>query len=192
MTVETRYFTHDVHTINGLEADWLKTTYTDVAVYALVGYSGTLDTGYWAVDIAILHADGTETSIASKVAQISFNHATYGYLSATYEMAKQDMVSTDCIVVRVYGKIGASGSWVLMHAFSTEQLGAQSLDAATWTVYYNVYIHGVGVNYVYYYYWVEAVNPDYIDLISNFSWTPVAPPPSALKMVGDGLTCVVC
>jgi hypothetical protein len=62
-------------------------------------------------------------------------------------------------------------TWYLIGTatFTTEQLGASSLNAATWTVYYYLSMSGtIGKNTYVYFFW----DGPYPSRIENFTWTP--------------------
>ena len=102
-------------------------------------YTYTDNTAYYAIDVVKRISDGTETVLGSKVAEwsglISSLYDAPGLKSATWGCPSTSLVSTDAVVVRVYQKVGA-GAWNLTREFITEQLGATTLNAASWTVYY--------------------------------------------------------
>lgn len=140
-------------------------TYTDATVYYCISA--------WKRD-----SGGTETSYQANVAQWS------ALISALHDAAGLKgpinadnppplaMVSTDSIVVRVYQKIGVAGAWSLVQTFSTEQLGAQTLDAIVWQVYYYLKIEATTAT-VNSEYWRDTVV--YNSRITNFTWTPAPP-----------------
>jgi len=163
MGIETRYMRSDQQTVNGLTAYKLDTTQSASELYGAVTVSGS-QTVYWASDVAIRHSDSSETSLGTKVGQVQRNTDGQGIQSATWNVTVQTLVSTDSIVVRVYLKVGA-GSWNLMATFTTEQLGASSLDAATWTFYYYTYY---GSYYEARFYWGKST---YNSRIENFTWS---------------------
>jgi hypothetical protein len=172
VTVQTRYFNNAPRTTNGLAACDLGLTLTVTQSVHTAGTSVTLQTGYWACDVSVRHADGSETVIGTKIAPVSRAAAGWAYLHNTWTCLGANFVSTDCVVVRVYAKIG-SGSWVLQDTFVTEQLGASRLSSATWTVWYNVRINYAVPKYQYLYCHDVYQSADCEDKIDNFSWTPV-------------------
>ncbi|MEM3579222.1 MAG: hypothetical protein QXL54_03240 [Candidatus Bathyarchaeia archaeon] len=109
--------------------------------YVRVGayFAGDLGVRVWKRDSV-----GVETEITSgsPVAVVTFEDGDFHLeLSATWNCPQTTLNPTDSIVVRVYARIpSGSGAWTLLGSgtaiFITEQLGAQSLDASTWTVYY--------------------------------------------------------
>lgn len=174
-------------------------------------YLNTNDDMYWqksgnylsaggslGIDIAVRHADGSETAIASKVAVVTKTATFSGLVSVTYTPPQTALLITDRIVIRVYGKFGID-AWVLgsdsiysLGSFVTEALGATQLDSVEWTVYYFMvfsYSSTLKITYLDFYFDGHLVL-HWDSRIENFSWS--VPVPSALKMYGDGLTCVVC
>ncbi len=129
------------------------------------------DTVYYAIDVLKRHSDGTESLIAAKVAQwsgtISSLYNSPGLKSATASIPQTSLLSTDTIVIRTYQKVG-SGSWNLVENFTTEQLGARSLDSALWNVYYYLDV-SANTSYVYTSFWYGTNT--YNSRIENFTWT---------------------
>lgn len=89
--------------------------------------------------------------------------------STTWACSGFALDPADSIVVGLYTKVGA-GSWLLhsTYRFSTEVLGAQSLDAATWTLYFylepDVTVSYVRSNFR----WGSS---SYLTRIEGFTWT---------------------
>lgn len=135
-------------------------------------YTYTDATVYYSTSVWKRNSGGTETAIETNIASystlISALRLAEGLKSATGIIDPQvSMTSTDSIVVRVYQKVGA-GAWNLVREFTTEQLGAQSLDAVTWTIYYYLST-SVDTSYVYtvFYHGTSVYN----SRIENFTWT---------------------
>ncbi len=77
---------------------------------------------------------GVETEITSALsATVQRTSAGSGYQTATWACPGAALATTDSIVVKVYGGTAANPTTVRA-TFTTEQLGATSLDANTWTV----------------------------------------------------------
>jgi len=139
-------------------------------VYIRVYYY-TDDTVYFQFRAFKRDASGTETAITDYItfysALISVFKDDAGTLrSTTANIPQTALASTDSIVVRVYTKIGA-GSPIMRNVYTTEQLGAQSLDASTWTFYF--YLRGYNAGSIYdYWYWDTSAYPSRIE---NFKWT---------------------
>jgi len=137
-------------------------------------------------------ASGTETAVTDYItfysALISVFKDDAGTLrSTTANIPQTALASTDSIVVRVYAKIG-TGSPSLQNVYTTEQLGAQSLDASTWTFYFYLKGANVGSTIYDYWYWDTSTYPSRIE---NFTWTPYAPPAGVPHFIGDGLAGAV-
>jgi hypothetical protein len=168
-TVETRYFKNASVTVNGLSAYALATdlseTFRSTYKYVTTYYSGA-NVG---IDVAVRHADGTETGIISKGAQVSITQGdSYVLKSATVNAPQTSLANTDSIVVRVYCQLGTTWYLIGSAVFTTEQLGASSLDAATWTVYYYLSMSGtIGKNTYVYFFWDDS----YQSRIEGFTWT---------------------
>lgn len=176
MTVETRYMREDGWHLLGLEQTAAYAEYDEIV--------GSAVTVYWASDVSILHADTSETTIGTKVAQVKSSVNGEGIESNTWVVALQALVATDCIRARIYQKMGTA-DWVLCQTFTTEVLGANQLDAATWTFYY-------WVGYVKtsrptttegWFRWGDSTRNSRIE---NFTWSVGAP--SVGEFHGDGLT----
>jgi hypothetical protein len=183
LTVETRYFRSDTQTVNGLTAYKLlptnTTLYTEKGVARYYAYVG--------IRVWKRSAAGVETEITGgKAVAIVAYGTTYAVRSATWSCPSTPLASTDAIVVRVYdcdsdGTVGA-----LIAEFTTEQLGAKSLDASTWTVYY--WLCYVIVEYVEYVQF-RFGDSTYNSRIENFAWTPA--PVGVPRYIGDSLAGAV-
>jgi hypothetical protein len=180
MPVETRYFRGDTHTVNGLTAYILGTTQSDTpksVSHQIEGWG--YDNGQAGIQVWKRNAAGVETEITggTPVAIVTKAPDAGAIVSATWACPSTSLASTDAIVVRVYIKLEGETTWTLAATFITEQLGAQSLDAATWTVYYYIRVvydpssDSTAVNF----YWGTAT---YNSRIANFTWTPA---PVAVK-----------
>jgi hypothetical protein len=146
---------------------------------------------YWGHRVWKRSSAGVETEITSgtPVAQVQKNVGapiSIDELSATWACPLTSLASTDAIVDRIYIKFG-TGAWNLLMESITEQLGAQSLDAATWTFYVWVqrqYISAAGVTRGTFYFGSNTYN----SRITNFTWTPaVVAIASKRLLVGVGL-----
>lgn len=172
--IETRYFRAEYWTINGLNARKLITSQGVSAGY--VSHVGDYTKiSYLGIRVYKRTSAGVETQINSTTtahAIVSRSTIGYGYQSNTFVCALTSLSSTDSIVIKAYFKWG-TGAWTLEGTWTTEQLGAQSLDFATWTVYYyterreydlfnDEYAFGFGVGEI-----------TYNSRIENFLWTPV-------------------
>jgi hypothetical protein len=133
-------------------------------------------------------ADGVETEITggSAVARVLPPlSATPALRSATWNCPQTSLASTDAIVVRVYMCTADGNVATLLAEFITEQLGAGSLDATVWTVYYYVCRAIVETEVVTSFYFGSSSYPSRIE---NFTWTPYVPPPVGVpRWLGDGL-----
>jgi len=187
VVTETRYFSEASATVNGVSGRSLRITPTvsqTIAVQADPN-SVTLVTGYWGILVWKYHSDGTYDQITSSTPVAVFQRSSAGaaYGSGTWTPTSTSLALGDSIVVDVQNKIG-TGAWGPLYAggvllrFTTEQLGANNLDAVPWTVYYNVNIINLVTQYTYRYYFDVYTSEDLIDQIDNFQWTAPAPPPS--------------
>ena len=91
-------------------------------------------TPYYSVDVYVLHADGSTTTLGTGVAVAAGN--TFGMNYGTWDCPETSLASTDAleIVWHVYNALG-SAQFVSV----TEQLGITKLNASTWSVGYNSY-----------------------------------------------------
>ena len=171
-TVETRYFKNASVTVNGLSAYALATTLAGTSTYTYKSATTYYTAAPVAIDVAVRHADGTETIIISKGAQITVSQGdSYALYSNTVNAPQTSLASTDSIVVRVYCYLGTTWYLIGTATFTTERLGASSLDAATWTVYYYVSMSGtIGKNTCVYFFW----DGPYPSRIENFTWSTAA------------------
>ncbi|MEM2995606.1 MAG: hypothetical protein QXI91_06310 [Candidatus Bathyarchaeia archaeon] len=147
---EVRYMRGDQHTVNGLTAYKLETSQSDIAKSISQGYTG-LCTFTCSINVAVRHADGSETSIANGVAAVgrgSSGPGTWeGIQSATWDCPSVPLEPTDAIKITV--NVICGPSWHVSTAtFITEPLGATGLVPSTWTVYY--YTKLVASTYPYY------------------------------------------
>jgi hypothetical protein len=141
-------------------------------------YTYTDATVYYSISVWKRDSGGTETLIATNIAQwsalISALHDAAGLKFIQGSVPFTSMVSTDSIVVRVYQKVGA-GSWTLVQTWTTEQLGAQSLSAYPWNLYYYLKI-AASTSAVNSEYWFGNSSYDSKIGDNSFMWTPAPPP----------------
>jgi hypothetical protein len=195
MPSEYRYLLKTTQTINGLTAKKLSTQ-SQSGTYESIGASkgSAATTVYMGIRVWKRASDGTETEITAgtPVAQVSTttNRTPAPPLSATWNCPSTTLAATDSIVVRFYTKFDA-GSWILLQTCTTEQLGAQSLDAATWTVIYYFEVINISINATSNLYYDGDVETLYYypTDIQNFTWTPAAAPP-VKKPIMNGLVYV--
>lgn len=158
-TVEIRYMRNDE--ILGTAQT---TAYDSISLYSDVA----LTTVYFGIRVWIVHADTSTTEVTSGTPVAVASGSTSGLKSATWACPLTSLVSTDKIRVNVY--TGLTGSPInLQQTFETEQLGASSLDSATWTVYYYLKRIGTSPHYDYEFWYGQST---YNSCIGNFTWTP--------------------
>jgi len=164
----------DQHTVNGLTAYKLGTEQTTTPVVVYIPTTSTAKC-YAGIRVFIRHADDSETEITSgtPVAQVSRTSSGGGIQSNTWNCPETSLADTDAIVVRVYLKSGA-GAWSEKAVFTTEQLNALKLDAATWTVYYYTVKYSGELGWTWEF---DFGTSTYNSRIANFAWTLAAPPP---------------
>jgi len=101
----------------------------------LTGSGGIVYTGFRAW---VLHDDNTETELTSGTATAIVNRSGtgQGIQTSAWPCPQTSVLTTDSVRVRVYQSIGANPPTGLAAKFTTEQLGASSIDSATWTLSY--------------------------------------------------------
>jgi hypothetical protein len=190
MTSETRYLC-DVSsrtTVNNLLAFGLLTTNTTSGDDSVWSYT------YIGIRVWIQHSDGSYTEVTSgtPVAQCNPNPLPTGtsHYSETWACPQTSMVSTDSVLVRVYGY--SSPTWTELTDvngyecdFQTGRLGASQLNSATWTVIY--YFYHITYPAASYFEWGSSSFPTQIQ---NFGWTAYVPS-YAPTTLGDGLSWIV-
>ena len=199
MTVETRYFRSDNNSASitcsgsavvaaNLLLTQTGTSGTDSTTRKIA--SGTV--AQFGIQIYKRVADGTFTEITtgSPVAIVERSAVGAGMQSNTWVCPQTSLVSTDRIYIAVYGRVGTDIDFVFRKCFITEALGAQSLDAATWTVYYYTdYSYSPSLGTVTFrFYWDTTT---YNSRITNFTWTAAPAAGAAPKIYGDGLIWIV-
>ncbi len=153
MTTETRYFRQDMA---------LGTTNTIVLLS--YGISPTLGIRVYKVSAA-----GTPTELTSGTPVAQATGAGTGEYDGTWNCPGFALDPTDHIRVAIYQ---FTTVWVLMDTWNSEDLGAQSLDAATWTVHYWFRYTSKTDTWNF-----DTGTSTKNSRITNFTWT-VAPPPS--------------
>ena len=136
MTVETRYFRSDTHTVNGLTANKLSDT-SDTAPSASTGeiWASSPKTAYVYFEFKVRHADGSTTDLKSF--QRSYSENIDQDVTVEVSIPLTALEAGDAI--QVYVELYVSGTQYYAEYFITEQLGASRLNSATWKVIY--YIH---------------------------------------------------
>jgi len=133
--ITNRYLTSAEWTQNGLLAFKLITTAEGALTTIAKSVAGDV-TAYWSSDVIIRHSDSSETNIDSKIAQVSRSvDGGPSNQTADWTCPETSLVSTDCLLIRTYTKLGA-GSWLLNDEWITEQLDYSTLENNTWTFSY--------------------------------------------------------
>jgi hypothetical protein len=154
----------DQHTVNGLTAYKLGLTQTTVAASIDVDYEGSAG-AYFDIEIAVRHADGTETELLPWT-QFAYRTTTgEGIQSYNFNCPSTTLAPTDAIVVRLRARnVGGS----VTATFITEQLGASGLPAATWTFYvYTGCYRSTAISSAYIWWGTSTYNTR----VENFQWT---------------------
>ena len=142
MPTETRYMRSDQQTVNGLTAYKLGLTQTTTYAYVEVYYPGLASAAYYDIEIAVRHADGTETELLPWTRFASRTISGGGFQTYNFSCPQTSLSATDAIVVRLRAR-NVGGSAVA--TFITEQLGASGLPAATWTFYVYTYCYSSAI-----------------------------------------------
>jgi hypothetical protein len=156
---------NDQQTVNGLTAYVLGLSHTDVPLYIGVDYQRSA-TAYFDVQIAVRHADGTETTLLAWTQFASRATSGSGYQTYNFSCPQTTLSATDAVVVRLRAR-NSGGSAVA--EFITEQLGAGQLPSATWNfyIYTEASVSKYGSSAIIY--WGD---PAHNTRIENFQWTP--------------------
>ena len=196
MPVETRYMRSDQHTINGLTAYRLGAAEST----SLKEVYGSGDTQFIiGIRVYVRHEDGSEEEVTpgESVARtnVSAGADWTGTVYADWNCPQTSLQPTDAVKIDVRCMTGASWSEsaaTTIATFITEQLGASSLDASTWTVHYRIRrdrfrLYGMYF-YDYYFRFGMAGDDSYIE---GFSYTSAVAPVAVKRIYGDGLVWVV-
>ena len=182
----TLYCRSDTHTINGLTANILAITnsyssgYLEKTITVNAPFPGTTCHGdYQALAITLLHADGSETSLGTVIAntsQIAVSSGgtvtVQGVQSATFACPSTTLMPTDALKIIWYEVINATPANSNQATWVSAQLGWTRLNSATWTLYRYSYASATlyGSGYPYYghsatvrLYYGDSAHPTYID-----------------------------
>jgi hypothetical protein len=181
MPAELRYFKNASVTVNGLTAYALALDLADVSLTLLASATGALD-GDLGILVSKRSSGGVETEITAgtPVAVQTWSDGEGIVLkSATWNCPETPLSPTDSIVLKVYGRVpSGTGTWTFLAAFTTEQLGASKLAAATWTVYYYAnFTYSPSTNKGTLAFYIEGTQKSRIE---NFTWIP--PPKIASRL----------
>jgi hypothetical protein len=145
--VETRYFRWDVESMNGVNMRKLFTANTSSSTSESHAKDGNVTSAGVTIGIRVWKRSvgGVDTEITNgtQVAQVLLNTSSFGIMvNATWTCPSTPLNVTDVIYVIVYGKFGTD-AWAMFGSYKwgTAQLGATNLDAATWTVYYQIALY---------------------------------------------------
>lgn len=173
--VETRYMRSDSADVSvSLVTYTRKLGLTQTSTYEshTRSRSGSGYTAQWGIRVYVRHADGSLTELTSgtPVAVVQRSSAGSGLQSATWSCPQTALSSTDRIFIQLCVR-WIDQSWVTdAYGWLTEQLNAQSLNSATWTVYYYTsysYSSTTGLTNARIY-WDTSSYPTRIE---GFSWT---------------------
>ncbi len=101
----------------------------------LSGTGGIVYTGFRAWK---KNSGGTETEITggAATAVVTRLASGQGIQTSTWPCPQTSMSASDSLVIRVYQSVGTNPPTGLAATFTSEQIGASSIDAATWTLNY--------------------------------------------------------
>lgn len=177
---EIRYFTNELPwTVNTCSSWQLLTAQSSTPGYWEETTEGIgILTGTWGIKVYRVQPDGTKTVLsgALPVATVSRSLAGGGIQSATWSLSPSVTLGEhDSIMVCTWFKLSIIIPWTNEGDWSTEQLGAQTLNASTWTVYYYTQISLRGTTYSYMFRYGSSI---YDSRITNFIWTKEQNPPT--------------
>jgi hypothetical protein len=169
---QTRYMANTNVTVNGLTTYSLQLTQSTTGSSYLTGSAGIVYTGFraWKRSSA-----GVETEITAGSATAIVNRAATGagIQTTTWVCPATVIVPTDSLVVRVYQSL-ATPPTNLAATFTTETLGATSIDAGTWTLNYYTRRGGVGSNLDRFYWGTATYNSNITGIKSSVSSNPLS------------------
>jgi hypothetical protein len=136
----------------------------------LSGTGGTVYTGFraWKRSSA-----GTETEITGGAATSIVSRAATGegIQTSTYSCPATATATTDSLVIRIYQSLTTPPTG-LAATFTTEQLGATSIDAATWTLSY--YTRRANTNNDRFYWGTATYNSNIADIKWSIARNPLS------------------
>ncbi|MCK5024232.1 MAG: hypothetical protein KAR56_01290 [Thermoplasmata archaeon] len=168
VTTETRFMrgVASEGSANGLTTYLLGNAQSTTSVRSsLTGNIGVVSTGFraWVRNSAGTEAELTGGS-AEAIVERSANGA--GIQTTTWSCPQTSLSATDSVVIRIYQSLSTPPT-NLKAEFTTEQLGASSLDAATWTMsYYTTRDND-------YFWWGDTT---YDSRIDGFAWSVASDP----------------
>jgi hypothetical protein len=182
---QPRFMTTVWHCVNGICGNKLGTTQSGSGACSWISsssgnvpYSNDLFIKAYKID-----AGGGQQLFLDWAALVS-SSCSDCLISATASVGAMPLASADAVYIEVWGRKGGGG-WGVKDTFITEQLlGVQSLNAATWTVYY--YLHrsyDSGTNTTTYSLCYNTST--YNSRIENFSFTPQPPSISSISNSPD-------
>lgn len=160
---ETRHMLYETQVVNGLNASELEANPipSPYSVKHTIGWRYAGWTIYWGIRVWMRLGNGSEIEITAgaPVAVVSRygNNYQYELQNASWDCPQTALDETDSIVVRVYETHGDANPWESIANFTTEQLDANQLGSARWTVYY-------------YTQWYQALMDDVTFTFGAFSW----------------------
>lgn len=156
----------------------LGTSQSSSGAEAYLGYEVAPTTYY--LGIRVYHVNASTTEITAGTAVAIASGSSSGLKSATWNYPQTNCSSDVLLRIVVYsGKTNPPTSNLIV--FDTEILGAQSIDASTWWVYYYLYCDTDGLTYWEYsfYFGIDT----YDSKIAFFKWTAAPPSPPTIGSV---------
>jgi hypothetical protein len=139
---ETRYMSGEEQSVNELTAYKLEAVPPSNPNMSREVVQGWRFGGYsvwWGMRVWRLLSNGSEIEITSGIPVAVVHRPDSGdgpgLQNATWDCPQVELSGNDSIVVRVYA-FGGGDSWESAANYTTQQLGAAQLEAATWRVYY--------------------------------------------------------
>lgn len=135
---------------------------------------------YFGMRVWIVHGDNSTVEVTSGTPVAIAYGSTYGFKSGTWACPGINLVSGDKIRVIIYADRDNPPT-TQVQIFESEVVGAQSLKACTWTVYY--YLYHLYMEYTHYYYFRYGTST-YNSRIENLGYE------ASINFVDGPLGCV--
>ncbi|MCD6434650.1 MAG: hypothetical protein J7L14_03485, partial [Candidatus Diapherotrites archaeon] len=173
--IETRYMRGDTETVDSTTYYKLLTGNTGTSAYNTAGWSSSSSPngGFIRVRIYIYHANGSE-SLITTTDYIKVSGSTITLYSVDVNIPETPLEITDRIkLVWQWSKNAYTWCDFTQAKFITEQLGTDTLNSATWTIYIYAKFTSVWIAFLkqysntIYLYWGDSTYPSRIE---NFSY----------------------
>lgn len=132
--VSTFYLRSDTYTVNNETGYGLDSSNT--ASSATVSQSSVTDTIYYGFRVYLLNQQGytRELTSGTPVGQVTRSSNGSGVQTNTYSFAGTTLTaSAEALLIKVYTKVGASGTWAVKATYLSNQILAREIEESTWT-----------------------------------------------------------